>query len=140
MSTDLRFMSQLSAEEKTEVCQLYQQGDKLQDIAAAYQLKDPAQISHLAREAGLPPRRVTAPRGADVERELVDIDKELAELNRRKAELEAKREARQINFEWADDTTIIVRGVTSTFVQNEGMARLLRFIEKATPQRKIGGV
>lgn len=114
-------------------------------ILSAYQQKQ--RISHIARDEHISwgtVRKVLINAGQwngpqPVPRVMKSraLDDRIQALESKLAELKAKKAYQALRFEWMDETTITVYGVTSDFVQNEGMARLLQEIEHRVPQRRL---
>jgi len=133
-------LSQLTEAELAEIVQLYRDGLPTVKIQTRYNVKHGSTVSTIAKRAGVQlrlSRRVgtrsseRAP-GQFLDRRIEVLEAQLIELRERKA-LQA------IRFEIQDDTTVIVHGVTESFVRSGGIPRLLQFIEKKIPQRSFMG-
>jgi transposase len=99
-------------------------------------------VSRIAKEFGLdmkmPGRR--APRRKSIDQEVVDLDAAEQQLLAKLAEVRQLKEKNKIHFEWMDNSTVVVYGVTVKFRELGGVAAFSEFIltrwkPKVVPQK-----
>jgi hypothetical protein len=125
MSNTSNHTSKLSKEQEQEIVELCKDESlSYKSIADTYKVSD-VKVSKIARDNGIH----RSPRAGN-KQAVIDLDKQI-EL--KKAELDAllyQKKLREIHFEWQDETTVIVYGVDTKFIEMEGMIKLREFITK----------